>query len=420
MKRPTARDLRNAFDAAVAAVDPATAVRSHLRMDDGSVVLGGHAIGRFAPDQIVVVGIGKAAVPMVREICDVTGARGAVVATPYSSEDVPGIDVHIGGHPLPDASSIEAGLALRRAVRAVPADGLVIAAISGGGSAAADIPVDGVSIDDLQELNHWLLSSGLEIRELNEIRAAVSAFKAGGLAAEAGSTVATMVLSDVVGGGPEFVASGPTIPSDLGMRAREVLHGQTGADDLPVGIREAIERRQRVECPVGPVVTVGSPDVSAQAAAYYLTGQGFTVSVETTTLTGEARVMADRLLGGSEPGVVGIASGETTVTVVGSGVGGRNQEAALAVMASLRRTGGIFAALGTDGIDGPTTAAGAIVGPQSAALAADAGWDVDAELAENNANPVLADAEALVVTGPTGTNVCDLWMWWTPDQVDGR
>jgi glycerate 2-kinase len=119
-------------------------------------------------------------------------------------------------------------------------------------------------------------------------------------------------------------------------------------------------------------------------------------------------------LASTDHGVVWVAAGEPTVTLTGDGVGGRSQEAALAAASVLERTGGIFAALGTDGVDGPTNAAGAVVDAATAGAIERAGWDLGDELAANNSHPVLTDVGCTVVTGPTGTNVCDVWMWWTP------
>lgn len=414
MEMPTPDDLMGAFGAALVAVDPALAVGRHLRVIDGSVFVDDANVGSFDPARITVVGIGKAAVPMATAVCDVTGATRAVVATPYPSTHDPRIEVHVGGHPVPDESSFAAGRALLEAVTACGRDHLVIAVVSGGGSAVAEIPAAGVTIADLQQLNNWLLASGMTIVEMNEIRAAVSALKAGRLAAATDAVVVTLVLSDVVGAGPEFVASGPTIPSSLGARAEAILVKHPDSTDLPTSIRTAVDEFVLPEAPVGVVAEVGSPRLAATAAVQSLRDLGYNTRLITTEMTGEARFVANDFISASEPGTVHIATGETTVTVVGDGLGGRNQEAALAVMSSLAESGGIFAALGTDGIDGPTSAAGAIVDSETFGKAVDSGWEPVAELANNNANPLLAAVGALVVTGATGTNVCDLWMWFVP------
>ena len=154
--------------------------------------------------------------------------------------------------------------------------------------------------------------------------------------------------------------------------------------------------------------------MAATAAAEKLRSDGFNVRIATSELVGEARIRVVELLEASEHGVVWVAAGEPTVTLMGAGAGGRSQEAALAAVPVLETTGGIFAALGTDGIDGPTDAAGAIVDGTTGAHIAERGWDAVAELAANNSNPVLSDVGCTVVTGPSGTNVCDVWMWSIP------
>jgi glycerate-2-kinase len=153
--------------------------------------------------------------------------------------------------------------------------------------------------------------------------------------------------------------------------------------------------------------------MSAIAAVDHLRSEGFDAAVATSELVGEARLRVRQLLAESEPGIVWVATGEPTVTIVGTGVGGRSQEAALAAVSLLSGSDGIFAALGTDGIDGPTDAAGAIVDGETAAAIARKGWDAEVELDANNSHTVLADVGYTVVTGPTGTNVCDVWMWST-------
>lgn len=413
MRAPTRTTLIEAFDAAIKAVEPGPAVARHLAAVRGTVELDGTDIGSFDPDSITVVGVGKAAASMASAVCDITGARSATVATPYRQGSDPRVTEIIGGHPVPDQGSLIAGNRLTDEVRSADPSGLVVAVVSGGGSAAAEVPVEGVSLEDLQALNNWLLRSGLSIVEMNEVRAAVSQLKAGGLASMTKAAVITLVLSDVVGAGPHLVASGPTVPSSLGARARSIVAEHQDSGDLPGAIVAAVRNVTPVPSgPEGQVCVIGDPAVAAREASRHLAALGFDTAIATTSMGGESRLVVAELLNASKPGVVWVASGETTVTVSGSGVGGRNQEAALAAMQPLSNTDGVFAALGTDGIDGPTDAAGAVVDGSSLGQAISAGWDVPMELENNNSNPVLDDIGALVMTGPTGTNVCDLWMWF--------
>jgi hydroxypyruvate reductase len=414
MRLPTRAQLEAAFVAAVAAADPFDAVAGSLRYVDGVVHVGGREVGRFRPDQITIVGIGKAAPAMADAVAAETGTTVGLVVSPYEAPCA--VSLVLGGHPVPTRESLEAGLAVKEVVSGVADDGLIIAVVSGGGSAAADVAAAGVTLDDLVDLNAAMLGSGMPIEDINQVRAAASDMKAGGVLQWAGSTkVVSLVLCDVVSGGAEFVSSGPTISSDLGSAARHVLDRWGLTDQIPDSVRVAIDRFERAPAWYEVVVeTVGSPAMAADAAAENLRAEGFDVRIATSELVGEARTRVVELLTESEPGIVWVAAGEPTVTLMGPGLGGRSQEAALAAVPVLAVSGGVFAALGTDGIDGPTDAAGAVVDGATAVQIERKGWDAEAELASNNSNPVLKDVGCVVVTGPTGTNVCDVWMWAIP------
>jgi glycerate-2-kinase len=414
MGLPTRAQLESAFAAAVAAADPFDAVARSLTYVDGVVSVGGRAVGAFRPNQITIVGIGKAAPAMADAVAAETGSTEGLVVSPYEAPCA--VRLVRGGHPVPNQESLDAGLAIKEVVSGAPNDGLIVAVVSGGGSAAADVLAEGVTLDDLVDLNATMLGSGMPIEDMNEIRAAMSRMKAGGVVEWAGVTqVVSLVLSDVVAGGAEVVSSGPTIPSQLGTHAGRMIDRWGLADRMPRSVRDAVDGFDRAHVDHETVVeTVGSPAMAANAAAAKMRSEGFDVRIATSELSGEARTRAVELLTASEPGFVWVAAGEPTVTLQGTGLGGRSQEAALAAVPALALSGGVFAALGTDGIDGPTDAAGAIVDGATAVEIARKGWDAAAELASNNSHPVLKDVGCVVVTGPTGTNVCDVWMWAKP------
>jgi hydroxypyruvate reductase len=414
MGLPTRAQLESAFAAAVAAADPFDAVSRALTHIDGVVSVGGSVVGAFRPDQITIVGIGKAAPAMADAVAAATGSTAGLVVSPYEAPCT--VRLVRGGHPVPNQESLDAGLAVKEVVSGVVDDGLIIAVISGGGSAAAEVLAESVTLDELVDLNAAMLGSGMPIEDINQVRAAMSLMKAGGVYEWAGSTkVVSLVLSDIAGGGAEFVSSGPTIPSDLGSGAQKVVDRWGLTDQIPDSVHTAIGGFERSPARFEVVVeTVGSPARAADAAAEDLRREGFDVQIVTSELVGEAHTRAVELLTASAPGIVWIAAGEPTVTLQGTGLGGRSQEAALAAVPALALSGGVFAALGTDGIDGPTDAAGAIVDGATAVEIARKGWDAAAELASNNSNPVLKDVGCLVITGPTGTNVCDVWMWAKP------
>ena len=401
--------LLDAYDAAIAACDPERAVASTISVDDTGLTIGGHRFDGAAAQDVVVVAIGKAASAMVRGIVSAIGpVRGLAMSNHEESCPVP---LLVGSHPVPDDTSLVCGEAALSFVGGLSRDDVVVYLISGGGSSIAVAPADGVSLEDLQRLNQALMSAGIPIRAMNEVRAAVSRIKGGGLAAGcAAERSVTLVLSDVVGAGPSHVASGPSLGAGMGADASTVVSGYGISDMLPAAVRDAIDRSTPSTGPPQPFTVVGSSAVSAEAAASFLNSRGAASVIVTTELEGEARTEALRLVHDAAPGVVGIASGETTVNILGDGVGGRNQEAALAVAIDIAGEDITFLACGTDGIDGPTPAAGAVVDGGTAARAAAIGIDLERSLSRNDSHTALSSAGATVVRGDTGTNVADLWM----------
>jgi glycerate 2-kinase len=406
---PIASLLIAAYDAAVEACDPERAVAAAITIDDSGMTIGRERFHGATPDDIVVVAIGKAASAMVRGVVAVLGpVRGLAVSNHAGDCAVP---LLIGAHPVPDESSLSAGESLLSFVRSLASSDVVVYLMSGGGSAIAVAPAAGTSIGDLADLNRILMAAGIPIGEMNEVRASVSRLKGGRLAAAcaAGWSV-TLVLSDVVGEGPSHVASGPTLGAGMGTRAAGVVARYQIEEMLPASVTAAIEDSSPVTGLHEPFSVIGSPEVAASAAARYFTTHGVASIIATTQLEGEARIEARKFIHGADRGIVTIATGETTVTVAGDGVGGRNQEAALAAAISLSDDHTVFLACGTDGIDGPTPAAGAVVDGQTAMRAQRLGMDLEQALARNDSYPVLAALDAVVIRGDTGTNVADLWM----------
>ena len=401
--------LLAAYDAAVAACDPEAAVADVVSFGGDGITVGGERFDRAAPGDIVVVAIGKAASAMVRGVVSVLGpVRGLAVSNHVEACPVP---LMVGAHPVPDETSLECGESLLSFVGSLVSTDVVVYLISGGGSSVAVAPVVGVSLGDLADLNRVLMTAGIPIGEMNEVRASVSRIKGGRLAAACGAgRSVTLVLSDVVGEGPTHVASGPTLGAGLGASAAAVVASHQIEDALPVSAIAAISDPSAAVAQDEPFSVVGSTEVAAGAAARYLMSHGVPSEIVTTQLEGEARVEARRLIHGADRRVVAIATGETTVAVVGDGVGGRNQEAALSAAIALSGDDTVFLACGTDGIDGPTPAAGAVVDGQTAARAQTLGLDLERALARNDSYPVLAALDAVVTRGDTGTNVADLWM----------
>jgi hydroxypyruvate reductase len=307
----------------------------------------------------------------------------------------------------------------------------VLALISGGGSALMELPLPGVRLGDLQALNRQLLASGAEIGEINRVRRALSQIKAGGLARLAWpAQVVALILSDVVGDRLSLVASGPTVLTGSdSMEARRILQrhvlwreapetvhlalAQRGPADRSGTARHAPRRRTAGRPARRPVnVLVGSNRHLIQAAARAAADLGFQVRVLTGRMQGEAHEVGTRFgarLRRAPPGSCLLMGGETTVTLTRAGRGGRNQELALAAGLALEgQPGRAVMAFASDGVDGPTEAAGAVVDGGIALRAESLGLDPREALARHDSYPLLAAVEALIHTGPTGTNLNDL------------
>lgn len=331
-------------------------------------------------------------------------------------------------HPLPDEHSEAAGraaLALAAEVRGE--DDLLLVCLSGGASAMLAVPAHGLTLDDKRRVNEQLLRAGLDIGAMNVVRRHLSAIKGGQLAAAAARSI-TLAISDVikpVEDDPLTIGSGPTVGDSTSFAdARAVVEGAGIAHALPAAAMTRLEHgdRDRLAGPVPPgdarllsaaYWVVGSRQDGMRAAADTARQLGYHVRVLDAPLSGEARLAPEVLLDAARdvarPACV-ICSGETTVRVTGTGRGGRNQELAVAALEQLNRLGSAaLASVGSDGIDGPTDAAGALVDSEMwNLLGTDAGRMCAEALRNNDAYPLLDGLGALIKTGPTGTNVGDL------------
>lgn len=425
--------------AALQAVDPYRAVRQFLRREGNDLIIDGQVYPLDGIGRVVLIGAGKASPAMARGVLDVLGdrvTRGVVIAKHVSPETIDAFPASVrilqGGHPVPDERSVAATDAMLAAVRGLTEQDLVICVISGGGSALMTAPVSGVTLQSIQELTRLMLGSGAAIEEMNVIRKHLDAVKGGGLArAVAPARLAALILSDVVGSPLDAIASGPTVPDLTGFRdALAVLDRYELRGRAPHAVVRALEEGAAGELsgmvkPEDPIwervhnVMVGSNEIAARAAVKSAAEHGWQAMLLTTYLQGEAReagrmlaaVVRQMVASGEpvrRPGVV-VVGGETTVTITGSGKGGRNQELALGAvrgMAGLERAALIT--LATDGEDGPTDAAGAVVTGETLARARALGLSQDDFLANNDAYTFFDRLGALLRPGPTGTNVNDL------------
>ncbi len=419
---------RGVFQAAVAEADPALAVERALG--------GGRDISApAAGGQVRVVSFGKGACSMGRGIgscLEEAGLEwsGIAVVNRENREDVGGFRVLVGGHPLPDEAGVEAAREVADFISSSAEEDLVFVLVSGGGSAILPAPADGISLEDKLDCTARLLACGADIGEINTVRKHLSFLKGGAMAARMGrGKMVTLLLSDVIGDDLSTIASGPTVGDPTTFADAERLLREYGIfEESPQAVRDRISAGCRGEIPETPKPgaavfegvshrLVGSNGLSLAAAVRRAEELGYQVSVFSETLVGEARKagkdLAAVLLGnapGAGPRAI-LAGGETTVTLRGGGRGGRNQELALAF--ALESTAAqdrswVFLSGGTDGIDGPTDAAGALVDPLTIERGSGDGFSARQALENNDSYTFLERSGSLLKTGATGTNVADL------------
>ena len=396
--------FEEAFRRGLAAVDPAVAVRVHLE----TLAIDG---------PVTVIAIGKAARSMARGALEILEDRvvGGVVVSPEPSAgpDEAGLRCLQGGHPIPNEASLEAGRIVMEA--AGRAGGTLLALISGGASALAEVPVYGVTLADLAATYTLLLRAGLPIQEMNTVRRHLSALKNGGLLAATSVPTVTLLVADVVGADFTAIGSGPTLrDSSTPADALDIAAKAGVLELLPASVRAAL--RTTIALPAlaashrWEIVTDGTGAV--QAAAEFLRDIGFDTDVDPRPLIGDAAEQAIRMVLEAAPAVVTLRHGETVVSVRGDSPGGRNQHAALAAALALDGEVAVFGALSSDGRDGSTEAAGAIIDGGTCQRIRAAGLDPEESLAECRSHHAVKSSGDLVVTGPTGTNVADIWMAW--------
>jgi hydroxypyruvate reductase len=420
--RAQARDI---FDAALAAGDVRPLVHAAL------------ADAPPAPGRLIVVGAGKASGAMAAAAEEILGDRiadGLVVVKDGCAVPTRRVRIVEAGHPVPDERGASAAREIHALAAAAGAEDGVLVLISGGGSALTPAPTPPTTLAEKQALTRLLLAAGADIGQLNAVRKHCSLLKGGQLArAAAPARVHALLLSDVIGDPIDVIASGPTAPDEstfpqaMGILARFDIRDQVPASivqRLHMGMRGEIEETPKPGDPIFARVdnrVIGNNSLVVGAAEARARALGLAPHALTRELSGEARDAARRFAalardiragrGPVPPPACLIAGGETTVTVRGQGRGGRCQEFALAAALDLEGLDGVVVlAAGTDGTDGPTDAAGGIADATSAARARARGVELAAHLADNDAHRALDALGDLVVTGPTRTNLLDLYL----------
>jgi hydroxypyruvate reductase len=428
-------DALEIFLAGIRAVEPGSAVIANLALE-GDTVLAGHQRIPLAPGgRIFVVGAGKAGAPMAGAVEEILGDRvyGGLVVVKYGHlSPVSRVTVVEAAHPVPDEAGLKASFDLVELLEDTRDEDLVICLLSGGGSALLPAPAPPVTLSDKQAVTSLLLQSGAEIGEINCIRKHLSFLKGGCLARLAHpAKIVTLILSDVVGDPLDVIASGPTVGDPttftdaLDILERYDLTGKVPGTVLSYLQQGAEGRHPDTPKPDDPAIAgttnllIGTNAIAVQAAEERATELGYNTTVLSTTITGETRdaasthaAIAREIFSHGkpvpQPGCI-LSGGETTVTIKGSGKGGRNQEFALAAALGIDgQPETVILSGGTDGTDGPTDAAGAIVDGMTVKRAKASGLDPMAFLEDNDSYHLFEQLEDLVITGPTLTNVMDL------------
>ena len=428
------RHARQIWESALHAANPETCINSNLHVTGDVLSVGGKTLRLTG--KLIVIGAGKAASRMAQVVEEEFGDRitdGLVVTKHGHGLPLQRIRQVEAGHPIPDAAGVAAVEEMRKLLRGLQPEDIVLCLISGGGSALWPAPAEGITLEQKQQVTSVLLKAGATILELNAIRKHLSSIKGGQLASWAAPAhVISLIMSDVIGDPLDFIASGPTAPDTTSFSEALSIVRKYGVD-IPRAVAERLEAGARGQIPDTPKpgdpvfrnvdnLIIASNRLLVDAAADKAQSLGFKTLILGTELEGEARDIARvfsamaREIGRtgnpvSTPACV-LAAGETTVTVRGQGAGGRNQEMALAwAMATAARPPEApccFASVATDGTDGPTDAAGGLVDPSTCARAVDLRLSPAQHLQSNDSMNLLKATGDLIVTGPTQTNLMDI------------
>lgn len=423
------------FQAAIRAVDPVEAILRHVKADDGSLLIGDRRLELKNYERILVVGAGKADAPMAQAMEQILGERvsgGLIVVKDGHGLPLKHVRIQEASHPVPDERGIKGAEDILALLNGAGERDLIICLMSGGGSALLVAPVEGVSLEDKQEVTRHLLASGANIHEINMVRKHLSRVKGGGLARVAHpATVVSLILSDVIGDDLDVIASGPTVPdSSTFGQAERVLKVYGIRDKLPKSVREHMEKGVSGEIEETPKPgdssfqrdvwqLVGTNLQALKAASKEAERQGYHSVILSAMIEGETRdvakmhaAIAKQVLSSGHPVAPPaclLAGGETTVTLQGEGKGGRNMEFALAsAIAMDGKKHVVVLSGGTDGTDGPTDSAGAIADGETLARARAKGLDAVQYLQRNDSYSFFEVLGDLLMTGPTRTNVMDV------------
>ncbi|MFC1825251.1 glycerate kinase [Thermodesulfobacteriota bacterium] len=433
-------DARAIFKNCLDPVDPYGAVKRFVHLEGDRMILGtdmssGREIDLKNFDRISLVGAGKATAPMARAIEEMFGKRifkGLINVKYGFTDDLALTKITEAGHPVPDENSVEGTGGILEFLESTGEKDLIFSLISGGGSALLCRPAGNITLAEKQEITKMLLGCGASINEINAVRKHLSLIKGGQMARAAfPSTIVNLMLSDVVGDKMDVIASGPFVPDGSTFRDVQEIFRQYDLKDIPAAISEHIEAGLKGRVPETPKegdrifeniynVIVGSNMLALEAAEEKARALGYGTLILSSMVEGETRevahvhsAVAKEILETGRPippPACIISGGETTVTIRGNGLGGRNQEFCLAAALDLEELPPRVVILsgGTDGNDGPTDAAGAVSDPLSVSRGRDLQMEALEYLNNNDAYHFFQKTKDLLMTGPTNTNVMDV------------
>lgn len=438
LDRKARRLALDALEAALKAADPEAIMRSMVEVRGDRLSVGQYRFDLRKFRRIYVVGGGKASGEMAEVLESVLGSRisGGVVSVPYktSSAKTSYVRLHEASHPIPDDSGVTGVKSMLELVSHVEKDDMVICLISGGGSSLMPLPRGEITLAEKRIVTDALLKSGATINEINTVRKHISEFKGGWLAKKAyPATIVNLILSDVLGDPLDFIASGPTVPDSTTFDdAVEILRMHSLWEEMPKSVKNLLNEGQQGLIEETPKdgdkafekvfnLVIGNNRIATLASCNKLGEAGVSPLFLTASLEGEARHIGTMLASiAKEVEVSGnplsrpcgiVAGGEATVKVVGCGRGGRNQEIALSAALGISGMDGVvIASFTTDGIDGPTDAAGALVDGKTIVHSQERKLDAKKFLEENDSYHFFSELNDLIFTGHTGTNVNDISM----------
>ena len=429
------KDAVEIFYKALNAVHPGAAIKRHCKFDGKTIFLGHRSYHLARYKNLYILGAGKATAPMAAAIEDIIDDRitGGIITVKFGHvADLKYINLIEAGHPIPDENGIRGASAILNLAKNAAEDDLILCLISGGGSALLPFPDEGLTLENKQDTIKILLSCGATIHEINTIRKHISKIKGGRLArAVYPATLVTLILSDVVGDDLDVIASGPTVPDPSSFYdCKNIFRKYNIIDKIPKNILNHIESGISGEIdetpkPNDPVfartynLIIGSNVESLMSAKEKAESLGYNVLLLSSMIEGETRFVAqvhgaiarEIIKTGNPlplPACI-LSGGETTVTITGNGLGGRNQEFALAASIDISgKKNIVILSGGTDGTDGPTDAAGAFSDTFTLQRAEGMGLDPYRFLINNDSYHFFQKLGDLFMTGPTNTNVMDL------------